>query len=395
VYTLSYRQQYHCQQRRQFNLSVQLSWRVRDRQCLRQDNYRAVVFTISARQLTDIDFHFRASGTFMKRRETVTACNNLNEKQSHQLWENWYQHSSASDLHVPTSKVHPKTFLPGNPRNAAARDRSEFDVDVIFKDYCEKQKVRATRTQIYIRFPFAPQRMRTNHAITHNNGDDNKHTFDYGTSFPFKGPMAHVAQVRQPSFQWTVAMAISILQPLSTSDYSLPSRNIDEHQQEKMSSELLVTSPYPSPEHHLDLSSVPETSQQLALALEILRHVTEEYPSQPYSTSFNWQEVVDRLPADFTGTFFPRYNWHCRQILLHSVLFHTSSTCRYHEITLSWLASSRRSKSIGRTTEILVERSPWWINAEEPCNLYLDNMGSCETCRKATDACCGYECHEG
>ena len=68
-----------------------------------------------------------------------------------------------------------------------------------------------------------------------------------------------------------------------------------------MSSKLLITSPYPSPEHHLDLSSVPETSQQLALALEILRPVTEEYPSQPYSTSFNWQEVVDRLPADFTG----------------------------------------------------------------------------------------------
>jgi hypothetical protein len=100
-------------------------------------------------------------------------------------------------------------------------------------------------------------------------------------------------------------MAVSVLQPLSTSDFLLPSRNLDEHQQENMSSKILVSSPYSSLEHHLDLSSVPETSQQLALALEILRPVTEEYPSQPYSTSFNWQEVVDLLPAAFTGTSFP------------------------------------------------------------------------------------------
>jgi hypothetical protein len=109
----------------------------------------------------------------------------------------------------------------------------------------------------------------------------------------------------QPCFQKLirpVAMAVSILQPVSTSEYSLPSRNRDDYQAEKMtSSNILVSSPYSSSEHHLDLSSVSETSQQLALALEILHPVTEEYPSQPYSTSFNWQEIVDRLPNDFIG----------------------------------------------------------------------------------------------
>jgi hypothetical protein len=143
-------------------------------------------------------------------------------------------------------------------------------------------------------------------------------------------------------------MAVSVLQPLSTSDYSLPSLNIDEYQQEKMSSKLLITSPYPSPEHHLDLSSVPETSQQLALALEILRPVTEEYPSQPYSTSFNWQEVVDRLPADFTGTFVPRLTniigeFYC--IAFYSKLHPHVDTTRLHY--LDSLAHAEANQSGG------------------------------------------------
>ena len=231
------------------------------------------------------------------------ACNNLNENQSHQLLRELISTLICIRLACP--------YIKGTSEDFPCWKSTECNRTWSIRIWCwrdlqgllrkSEKKVQGNRTQIYTRLPFSPQRMCTNHAITHNNGDENKHTFDCGTSFPFKGPMAHVAQVRQPSFQWTIAMAVSVLQPLSTSDYSLPSRNIDEYQQEKMSSKLLITSPYASPEHHLDLSSVPETSQQLALALEILRPVTEEYPSQPYSTSFNWQEVVDRLPADFTG----------------------------------------------------------------------------------------------
>ena len=71
----------------------------------------------------------------------------------------------------------------------------------------------------------------------------------------------------------------------------------------KSNSELFVSSPYKGLEHHLDLTSVPETSKQLALALQKLRPVTDEYPSQPYSESFNWQEIMDSLPSEFSGTY--------------------------------------------------------------------------------------------
>ena len=65
--------------------------------------------------------------------------------------------------------------------------------------------------------------------------------------------------------------------------------------------ELFVSSPYPGSEHHLDLSSVPETSKQLAMALQQFHPVTEDYPTQSYVTSFNWQEVVGQLSPEFSG----------------------------------------------------------------------------------------------
>lgn len=66
-------------------------------------------------------------------------------------------------------------------------------------------------------------------------------------------------------------------------------------------SEMVVSSPYAGVQHQLDLTSVPETSQQLALALDKLRPATNDYPTKPYAESFNWQEVVDKLPASFAG----------------------------------------------------------------------------------------------
>ena len=69
----------------------------------------------------------------------------------------------------------------------------------------------------------------------------------------------------------------------------------------KSDSELLRSSPYKGLEHHLDLTSVIETSKQLALALQKLQPATNEYPSQSYSESFNWQEITNALPPDFSG----------------------------------------------------------------------------------------------
>lgn len=72
----------------------------------------------------------------------------------------------------------------------------------------------------------------------------------------------------------------------------------------KSNSTLFVSSPYKGLEHQLDLTSVPEASKQLALALDKLQPVTDEYPSQPYSESFNWQEITNSLPPDFSGTHY-------------------------------------------------------------------------------------------
>ena len=65
--------------------------------------------------------------------------------------------------------------------------------------------------------------------------------------------------------------------------------------------ELLVSSPYDGFEHHLNLKSVSETSRQLALALQHLQPILEDYPSQSYVDSFNWQQVIDLLPSNFSG----------------------------------------------------------------------------------------------
>jgi len=68
-----------------------------------------------------------------------------------------------------------------------------------------------------------------------------------------------------------------------------------------LDSNILVSSPYKGQEHHLDLSSVSENSKWLGLALQDLHPTTDDYPSQPYAESFNWQQVVDTLPPDFSG----------------------------------------------------------------------------------------------
>lgn len=89
--------------------------------------------------------------------------------------------------------------------------------------------------------------------------------------------------------------------------------------------DLLVSSPYIGAEHHLDLTSVPKNSKQLAIALQTFRPLVENYPSEPYSESFNWQEVIDQLPLDFSGTNPILDPDPVRGILLHRILLDSSS----------------------------------------------------------------------
>lgn len=87
-------------------------------------------------------------------------------------------------------------------------------------------------------------------------------------------------------------------------------------------SELFVSSPYKGSEHHLDLKSVDETSRLLAVALQNLRPIANDYQTEPYSESFNWQEIINILPSNFQGTYaipVPQYvNSKGNSIALHS-----------------------------------------------------------------------------
>jgi hypothetical protein len=131
--------------------------------------------------------------------------------------------------------------------------------------------------------------------------------------------------------------------------------SVEEVKEGETTSELFISSPYPTSEHHLDLSTVPETSQQLARALQILRPVTKDYQSKPYSTSFNWQEIINLLPANFEG--FPSLEINPRGILLHRILLYPPHRHGHLSTPLSRLVGARRSKPVRRITQILVAGS--------------------------------------
>lgn len=57
----------------------------------------------------------------------------------------------------------------------------------------------------------------------------------------------------------------------------------------------VVTSPYTSPEHQLDLSTLDTENALFARALQDLRVVRDDYATAGYVESFNWGEVMGRL----------------------------------------------------------------------------------------------------
>jgi hypothetical protein len=100
-------------------------------------------------------------------------------------------------------------------------------------------------------------------------------------------------------------MSVLVQQPVSIPQASKLSTSIDKSARKMEKPELVVSSPYTGVEHHLDLKSVPETSRQLALALQRLRPIVQDYPSKAYVDSFNWQEIINLLPSSFSGNSPP------------------------------------------------------------------------------------------
>lgn len=69
---------------------------------------------------------------------------------------------------------------------------------------------------------------------------------------------------------------------------------------------LLVTSPYTSPEHLLDLRSLQTNQQLFARALTILRPVDEKYATRSYANAFNWPAVISYLRSLSENAY---YTW--------------------------------------------------------------------------------------
>ncbi|KAJ5301949.1 hypothetical protein N7508_006812 [Penicillium antarcticum] len=59
----------------------------------------------------------------------------------------------------------------------------------------------------------------------------------------------------------------------------------------------LITSPYNSATHLLDISKLEQQDRLLALALTYLKPTRADYATAPYTESFNWTEVFELLKA--------------------------------------------------------------------------------------------------
>ncbi|KAL2834538.1 hypothetical protein BJY01DRAFT_259563 [Aspergillus pseudoustus] len=58
---------------------------------------------------------------------------------------------------------------------------------------------------------------------------------------------------------------------------------------------LLITSPYTTPDHLLDLSTLDTANRLLARALAILTPIRDDYATAPYTESFNWPAVFEKV----------------------------------------------------------------------------------------------------
>jgi hypothetical protein len=78
---------------------------------------------------------------------------------------------------------------------------------------------------------------------------------------------------------------------------------IADRDQPSPSSDLLVSSPYNAPQHHLSLSTLPAPSLLFALALTSLAPTTPSYATAPYATALNFPVVIATLrslvPANY------------------------------------------------------------------------------------------------
>lgn len=73
-----------------------------------------------------------------------------------------------------------------------------------------------------------------------------------------------------------------------------------------VSANTIISSPYTTPEHLLDLETLEAVPKAVAVALQGMRNITPDYARLSYEESFNWDEVFQNLyPALSTVDYAP------------------------------------------------------------------------------------------
>jgi len=95
-----------------------------------------------------------------------------------------------------------------------------------------------------------------------------------------------------------------------------PSSTEDDDWTVLLTQDLLIASPYNHPSHLLDLSTLETPYQLFAKALTAFKPIQPDYATASYSSSFNWQAVVELL-EDFAAA--EDYEW--KELRFHVVIF--------------------------------------------------------------------------
>ncbi|KAL6239793.1 hypothetical protein BDW75DRAFT_236054 [Aspergillus navahoensis] len=105
-------------------------------------------------------------------------------------------------------------------------------------------------------------------------------------------PQAQLGATPEPS---TIPTAVGGPTGLYHETHSTPVSSCPENIPGKAGGSLLVTSPYTTREHLLDLSTLETPNRLLAQALTTLTPVRPDYATAPYTESFNWTSVFVAL----------------------------------------------------------------------------------------------------
>ena len=110
------------------------------------------------------------------------------------------------------------------------------------------------------------------------------------------------------------ALAVSSLQASGLVDGSY----------EELENRFLVSSPYTSQPHLLDLSALTTSQALLAKALTYMEAVKADYATAPYEVAFNWDTVVNNLRSLASSHHFRWQSQHFYIVVFRSQIPSTS-----------------------------------------------------------------------